>query len=210
MRGVILSVFLLGCLLADSSAIAADGPLVVNVWPGKPAGDVGIDKDEWVRPSPPGPSPSTLIGFVSKPTMTVCRAPKDRANGAAVIICPGGGYHDLAWDKEGTEVADWLNTFGVTGIVLKYRVPRRSGENASRAAARPTERRPTGRQPRAQARPRNGGSTRNGSASSVFRPGDIWRRPRPRTSTRGPTRRSMRRIRPVAVPISPSWYIRRI
>ena len=47
-----------------------------------------------------------------------------------MIICPGGGYHDLAWDKEGTEVAEWLNTFGVTGIVLKYRVPRRSDENS--------------------------------------------------------------------------------
>jgi acetyl esterase/lipase len=40
------------------------------------------------------------------------------------VICPGGGYHALAWDLEGTEVADWLNSIGVTGIVLKYRVPR--------------------------------------------------------------------------------------
>ena len=46
-------------------------------------------------------------------------------NGTAVVICPGGGYNILAWDLEGTEVAEWLNGIGVTAIVLKYRVPRR-------------------------------------------------------------------------------------
>ena len=44
-----------------------------------------------------------------------------------MIICPGGGYNILAWDLEGTEVADWLNSAGVTGIVLKYRVPAKRG-----------------------------------------------------------------------------------
>ena len=44
------------------------------------------------------------------------------------MIAPGGGYNILAWDLEGDEVAEWLNTIGVTGIVLKYRVPRRPGE----------------------------------------------------------------------------------
>src|SRR5262249_40480127 len=52
---------------------------------------------------------------------------KDKDVGAAVVIAPGGGYNILAFDKEGTEVAEWLNTLGVTGIVLKYRVPRRPG-----------------------------------------------------------------------------------
>lgn len=42
-----------------------------------------------------------------------------------MVICPGGGFSILAWDLEGTEVAEWLNTLGVTGIVLKYRVPTR-------------------------------------------------------------------------------------
>jgi acetyl esterase/lipase len=45
-----------------------------------------------------------------------------------VVICPGGGYNILAWNLEGEEVAEWLNSIGVTGIVLKYRVPRRSGD----------------------------------------------------------------------------------
>ena len=42
-----------------------------------------------------------------------------------MVVCPGGGYNILAYDKEGTEIAEWLNTLGVTGVVLKYRVPRR-------------------------------------------------------------------------------------
>jgi acetyl esterase/lipase len=50
---------------------------------------------------------------------------KDKANGAAVVICPGGGFNILAYDLEGTEVAAWLNSIGVTAVVLKYRVPAR-------------------------------------------------------------------------------------
>jgi acetyl esterase/lipase len=48
-----------------------------------------------------------------------------------MVICPGGGYWNLAWDLEGTEVAEWLNSVGMTGIVLKYRVPRRPGQIAA-------------------------------------------------------------------------------
>jgi acetyl esterase/lipase len=48
-----------------------------------------------------------------------------RNTGAAVIVCPGGGYHILAMDLEGTEVAEWLNSIGVTAVLLKYRVPAR-------------------------------------------------------------------------------------
>jgi acetyl esterase/lipase len=45
-----------------------------------------------------------------------------------MIVCPGGGYWNLAIDKEGEEVAQWLQSIGVTGVVLKYRVPRRPGQ----------------------------------------------------------------------------------
>jgi len=47
------------------------------------------------------------------------------ASGTAVIVCPGGGYSILAYDLEGTEICEWLNSIGVTGVLLKYRVPRR-------------------------------------------------------------------------------------
>jgi hypothetical protein len=45
-----------------------------------------------------------------------------------MLICPGGGYHDLFWELEGEEVAAWLNSQGMTGIILKYRCPRRPGD----------------------------------------------------------------------------------
>ena len=60
--------------------------------------------------------------------------------GAAVVICPGGGYHILAYDLEGTEVAAWLNDLGVTGIVLKYRVPFRDPENRGLAGLQDAQR----------------------------------------------------------------------
>src|SRR5262249_10916940 len=63
------------------------------------------------------------LGNVSKPTLTVYHAPKDRATGTTVIVCPGGAYSILAMDLEGTEVCEWLNTLGVTAVLLKYRVP---------------------------------------------------------------------------------------
>jgi acetyl esterase/lipase len=102
-------------------ARAADKPLVVDVWPGKAPGDkdgVGPEKSETQ-------GKVTRVSNVTHPTLTVFRPAKDKDTGAAVVIAPGGGYNILAWDLEGEEVAEWLNSIGVTGIILKYRVPRR-------------------------------------------------------------------------------------
>ena len=63
----------------------------------------------------------TRIAKVSNPTLTVFKP--ERPNGKAVIICPGGGYAILAFDKEGTRVAEEFNKWGVTAFVLKYRLP---------------------------------------------------------------------------------------
>jgi acetyl esterase/lipase len=57
-----------------------------------------------------------------KPSLTIYLPPADKANGAAVIICPGGGYGGLAFDHEGRQVAEWLNSQGVAGFVVRYRV----------------------------------------------------------------------------------------
>lgn len=57
-----------------------------------------------------------------KPTLTVFPPPADKANGAAVVICPGGGYGHLAVGHEGADVAAWLNALGVTAFMLKYRL----------------------------------------------------------------------------------------
>jgi acetyl esterase/lipase len=62
------------------------------------------------------------ITNVHRPTLTVYSAPAGRATGAAVIICPGGGYAALYPEKEGVEPAKWLNSLGITAFVLKYRL----------------------------------------------------------------------------------------
>ena len=64
---------------------------------------------------------------VTEPTITVYRPAPEVATGAAVMVCPGGGYHVLAYDLEGTEVCEWFNSLGITAILLKYRVPVREG-----------------------------------------------------------------------------------
>ncbi|GAB2819623.1 pectinesterase family protein [Ferruginibacter profundus] len=63
----------------------------------------------------------TRIAKVSNPTLTIFKPAKP--NGKAVIICPGGGYSILAFDKEGTKVAEEMNRWGITAFVLKYRLP---------------------------------------------------------------------------------------
>lgn len=109
---------------------AAEEPLVVPLWPGKAAGDTGIAGEERFRPPENAPTKDAKwLTNVSKPTITVFRPPAEKNSGVAMIICPGGGYWNLAWDLEGEEVAAWLNSVGMTGIVLKYRVPRRAGES---------------------------------------------------------------------------------
>jgi acetyl esterase/lipase len=63
------------------------------------------------------------VSNVTKPTLSVYLPPVEKANGASVIICPGGGYHILAIEHEGYQLAEWFNSFGVTAFVLKYRLP---------------------------------------------------------------------------------------
>jgi acetyl esterase/lipase len=111
-------------LIAACWARAADKPLVVDVWPGAAPGVSGPVSEEKVVTLKLGPTSIKRVTNVSHPTITVYRPPHDLDNGAAVLICPGGGYQSLSWDLEGEDVVTWLNSIGVTGIILKYRVPR--------------------------------------------------------------------------------------
>jgi len=90
-----------GCVLAGAICAGAE-PKVELLWPqGAPAakGD---------RPA-------------DRPTLLVCVPEKGKANGCAVVICPGGGYGGLAMDHEGHQIAGWLNSFGVAGFICDYR-----------------------------------------------------------------------------------------
>jgi len=70
---------------------------------------------------------------VCEPTITIYNASEELASGSAMIVCPGGGYHLLAYDLEGDEVCLWLNELGITAFLLKYRVPRREGKEKHEA-----------------------------------------------------------------------------
>jgi acetyl esterase/lipase len=116
-------------LVAIVAVQGAEEPLVLPVWPGDVPGDHDQVGPERVRaPSESPTKDAKWITNVKKPTLTLFRAAEANNTKTAVIICPGGGYWNLAWDLEGEEVAVWLNRAGVTSIVLKYRVPRRAGE----------------------------------------------------------------------------------
>jgi acetyl esterase/lipase len=64
-----------------------------------------------------------IISKITRPTLTAFLPPKEKANGAAVLICPGGGYTIVAAGHEGYDIAKRLNEFGVAAFVLKYRLP---------------------------------------------------------------------------------------
>ncbi len=77
----------------------------------------------YVETAEKGTDNITRVFRVSDPELIVYPAAEDKATGAAVIICPGGGYHILAIDHEGDKVAKWLSELGITAFVLKYRLP---------------------------------------------------------------------------------------
>jgi acetyl esterase/lipase len=101
----------LACLLASA------GPVLGQ----------GATKGGTAAPQPQALWPAGAPGAVGKesadvPSVQVYLPAADKATGAAVVICPGGGYVALAMDHEGHQVARWLNSLGVAGIVLKYRI----------------------------------------------------------------------------------------
>lgn len=120
---------LLAGLLVVCPVRAAEDPPVLTLWPGAVPGDYGTIGPERVRaPSEAPTKDAKWITNVTRPALTIFRPGRERNTGTAVIVCPGGGYWNLAWDLEGEEVAAWLNEAGVTGVVLKYRVPRRPNQ----------------------------------------------------------------------------------
>jgi acetyl esterase/lipase len=137
---------IVGCLFVSWPAAAADKPLVVELWPGKPPDETGTIGAEKVVMSPKldrkqveVTESTRMVTNVTKPTLTIYRPAKDKDTGTAALICPGGGYWNLYWELEGEEVAAWLNSLGVTGIILKYRVPRRPDEPKGEPARRPLQ-----------------------------------------------------------------------
>jgi acetyl esterase/lipase len=114
-------------VLAQSAAWSpAPGHTTVALWPkaapgAQPNPGTEIDTTTATDHTVAG-KPVIRLGNVSAPTLTVY-APQGKNTGAAVVVFPGGGYRILAIDLEGTEVCDWLNSVGITCVLVKYRVP---------------------------------------------------------------------------------------
>lgn len=131
---VISSVRLLAALalliLVGGVSLAAEPNEVMTLWPGTPPGpsrEVGEEADI-TKPTDRLIAGRKIIKLanVATPEAHVYLPEQEKRSGSTVIVCPGGGYSILAWDLEGTEVAEWLNSIGVTAVVLKYRVPTRN------------------------------------------------------------------------------------
>jgi acetyl esterase/lipase len=102
----------------------ASEPLVVKLWPSGAPEKPGVTIEAEKRIEPKSEKDVLRVTNVTEPTLTVYRpAPPITPNGTAVLVCPGGGYGILAIEHEGTQVCDWLNSLGVTAVLLKYRVP---------------------------------------------------------------------------------------
>ncbi len=108
---------LLIVLMAPLAIMAQDKPQVIPLWPkGAPGfenrrNEPEQTKDYWVR-------------NIHNPSLTVYLPPKGKSNGAAVVICPGGGHRLLVWTAEGIDPAKFLDSLGFTVFVLKYRLGR--------------------------------------------------------------------------------------
>ena len=109
-----------GFVLQIISVEAAE-PVVVKLWPEGAPEKQGVVIEPEKRIEPKGERDVLRLTNVSEPTLTVFTP--EQPSGTSVIVCPGGGYGILAIEHEGTKVCEWLNSLGVTGILLKYRVP---------------------------------------------------------------------------------------
>lgn len=105
------------CFLFKLATAQTVIPLYEGAIPG------AIKDDSYIEKQHVGEDGKRYLSLVSKPTLTVFMASKQKANGTSVIICPGGGYQVLAVEHEGEELAKRFNDYGITAFVLKYRLP---------------------------------------------------------------------------------------
>ena len=133
MKLPVASVLSLSLILLAACAVSASDlkRIEIALWPGEvPGPEPKLEAERDTTKDSDGKIAGghvIRLGNVSKPSITIYPAPKEKANGGAVLVCPGGGYHILAMDLEGTEVCERLNEMGFTAVLLKYRVPRRAG-----------------------------------------------------------------------------------
>lgn len=120
---------------AAGLACAAERGEEIRLWPHGAPGSEGITAQEVSKPSV-NPRYAKLPGnftITHYPSIYVFLPPKDKATSAAMVVAPGGGHRQLVMEKEGWEMADWLNDRGIAAFVLKYRLSRVEGSKYSLA-----------------------------------------------------------------------------
>ncbi len=111
-----MKLIVLASLTAACSTFAVE-PLTLKLWPEGPPGQMIL------KPAPndgKAPNPNVITN-ITDPTITIYKP--EKPNGTAVVVAPGGGFRFLSIKHEGTAVCEWLNTLGVTGVLLTYRTP---------------------------------------------------------------------------------------
>jgi acetyl esterase/lipase len=102
----------------------ASEPATLKLWPDGPPTAMAPRSEATAKQiASYGPITPTHVSDVTDPAITVYRP--EKPNGASVVVAPGGGYMFLSYASEGTQVCEWLNTLGVTAVLLKYRTPTR-------------------------------------------------------------------------------------
>lgn len=132
----LLCIFSIASLAIVPSMLNAQERKSMALWPNGAPGDksgIGAEADATKPNEDKAGKRIIRLGNVTQPTLTVYKPSAAKDTGAAVVVFPGGGYTILAMDLEGTEICEWLNSIGVTGILVKYRVP--SQPTSARGAA---------------------------------------------------------------------------
>lgn len=114
-----LAIYTLFCMI-PTAALAQQAPREIPLWPN---GAPGFES----RRNEPPVAKDYWVANIHNPTLTVYLPPKEKATGAAVVICPGGGHSKLVFNAEGDEPARYLASIGVTAFALKYRLGREQG-----------------------------------------------------------------------------------
>lgn len=121
---VLLAITSAFSLWGGASACSAQGeapPVELPLWQGEAPGSEAFDGAEQAVARGQGDRADRWVSGVSRPTISVYLPAASEAPTAAVVVCPGGGYAGLSYDKEGHFVAKWLRDRGVAAAVLKYR-----------------------------------------------------------------------------------------
>ncbi|MEA1785002.1 alpha/beta hydrolase [Arenibacter sp. GZD96] len=115
--------FCLSVLFFCVSGVKAQEENLLYLWPNEVPGETAPKKEHLEKRD--SLAHIVRITEVTNPTLKIYKPLSAKKNGKAIIICPGGGYHILAADLEGYEVAEWLTALGYTAFVLHYRVPQK-------------------------------------------------------------------------------------